>query len=137
MITIKQLCAKYILENPGSGIRKITPHVREQVDKLESKTVAKQLKRMTDLGEINREGVPGRYVYYAGEHIGKAIKGKKVVTKPPVKLRRGKRTNSMMQIKQTWVAQGDYTIEPGEMIYRSLWSYADSFCDKVGTTPNS
>ena len=123
MKTRLQECAKFILENPGCDITDISGAIDT-----DNKTVRKLVKIMINMGAATRTGAGKKYRYFAGEHINTAIEAKVVVPgkrKPPLKPRLAR--NNMMEIKQVWLRQDDYTIEPGEMIYRSVWNYAGSF----------
>lgn len=125
--SLRQRCAMYILDNPGCAVLEIMVGI-QAYDK-GTKVMCKLLKVMTDAGELTREGALKSYTYTAGPNVMRAVEG----VKEPAKKSSGRKGiknikhSNIMQIRQTWVKQGDYRVEPGDMMYRSLWDYANSF----------
>jgi hypothetical protein len=126
-VSLRQRCAKYIVDNPGCSMLEIL--AATQLIPKGVNGVCKTLKAMVDAEELTRKGNPTSYTYAAGPNIMDAVNGLKTPPNKPVGGRRGvpNHKGGILTIRQTWVHAGDYRIEPGEMIYRSLWDYADSF----------
>lgn len=84
---------------------------------------------MVEAQEIERSGTLKNYTYCAGVNIDKLIDDSAVKSRPNRASTKGRRITKgfVLKIRQTWVRAEDYTIEPGEMIYRSVWTYAGSF----------
>lgn len=124
----RQECAEIIAKHPGislSGIIEIIATTRKAPI---AATLNRPLRGMIRREELTRTGTNMLYLYYPGPNIQQALTNEHIPGAPEPKKRGGSRYRlGVMQISQTWVAQGDYTIEPGEMIYRSLWDYANSF----------
>jgi hypothetical protein len=124
--TLRQECAKYILAHPGASVTNIIDSIGEVKRRPEGKAIYKLLKRMLDEGEVTRTGTLKMYRYYPGERIENAVKGERSLLLPPKRRTGGRRVSNVMQIRQTWVRAGDYTIKVGDTRFNSLWSYADS-----------
>ncbi len=122
--TLRQRCALYILDNPSSSMLEIVEGTHSCGKGV--KVVCKLLKSMLDEGELTREGTRKNYTYSAGPNIARALSGERPTPKRG-RTRKGSKNNSIMTIRQTWVRADDYTIEPGGMIYRDIWTYAETF----------
>jgi hypothetical protein len=113
--TLRQRCALYIVDNPGSSMTDIlTCGGRGLIS--DSKAVCKALKGMVDDGELVREGTLKNYTYSAP--AAKPSRGRKGI---------GNKSN-VLRVKQTWLHAGTYESMPFDVVrFRDIWSYAETF----------